>query len=80
MAKAKKKTPEQIAAEKEEKEVIKQEKKLIKDGYGPFNQASNTCGSESTAKYIASKYEDAVITYHPADKLWGKSWKVWVKQ
>lgn len=80
MAKAKKKTPEQIAAENEEKATIKQEKKLIKDGYSPFNQASNTCGSESTAKYIAGKYEDAVITYHPADVWGGKSWKVWIKQ
>lgn len=82
MAKTKKKkTPEQIALEKEEKAACKQEEKLKKDGYIPSNPVSNSYGNEATAKYIADRYENAVIVFHPLDKVWdGKIWKVWTKE
>lgn len=76
-----KKTPEQIALEKEEKAALKQEEKLKKNGYGPCNPVSNSYGSASTAEYVASYYKNAVIVFHPLDKVWdGKLWKVWTKQ
>lgn len=74
-----KKTPEQIALEREEKAALKQEKELKKDGYGPCHPVSNSYGSASTAEYVAAHYKDAVIVYHPNDTLWGKIWKVWTK-
>ena len=75
-----KKTPEQIALEKAEKEALKLEEKLRKEGYEPSHPVSNTYGSENTAKYVAKYYKDAVIVYHPNDKWWEKCWKVWIRR